>query len=142
MTLAGLMAVSVPVSFVNRCLPSLDAVCCVILFVAAFLHWHRTRHWSLLVLATGSLVTALSAICSLVIFSTWLLTALSAPPAFIRILLAMLPWFLVFGLVVAAIGGIGAIHWAISLREPHTSAAANTGQPQSPPTADQPAADG
>jgi len=68
----------------------------------------------------------------------WLLTALAAPPTVIRILAAISPWFVVFGLVVAAVGGIGAIHWAISLWQRQTSAAANTGQPQSPPSTDPP----
>jgi hypothetical protein len=129
-------AYTAPANLVHRFMPWLFLACSVILLAAAFLHWQRTRHWSLLALATGSLLTALSAVSSLALTTAWILAALDAPSRVTTFLFTIVPWLLVFGLVIAAVGGIGAIHWAIRLEQRHTSLAANTGQPQSPPSAD------
>ena len=47
-----------PAHLVDRLLPWLNVVCVVILLTAALLHWQRTRHWSLLTMATGWLLMA------------------------------------------------------------------------------------
>ena len=133
------VAYTTSASLVQICLPWLSLACSAILLGAAFLHWQRTRHWSLLALATGSLLTAISAISSLALIHAW---PLGAPSSFSRSLAKMLPWLVAFGLVIAALGGIGAIHWAIRLRHRHTSVAANTGHPLGPPSVDQPVANG
>jgi hypothetical protein len=116
-------------------LPWLSLACSTILLGAAFLHWQRTRHWSLLALATGSLLTALNTISSLAVMHAELL---GGPSSFVRSLAKMLPWLVAFGLAIAAAGGVGAIRWAIRLRHGQISVAANTGQPQAPPSVDQP----
>ena len=131
------VTVSVPITFLHRCLPGLSTVCVAILFVAAFLHWQRTRHWSLLVLATGSLLIGLCTLSTLALLSGWW-EALGAPGWFFTSLVRIMPWLAACAHVIGAVGGIGAIHWAIRLRQRPTSVAANTGQPQRPPSADQP----
>jgi hypothetical protein len=90
----------------------------VILVAAALIHWHRTRHWCLLALATGSLLVALSATAMQIVVSFHMRTlTFGAVVVFDPILvLACIWWLRAFGEVVAGVGGIGAIHWAIKLR--------------------------
>jgi C4-dicarboxylate transporter len=110
-----------PVSVVYRLLPWLDVVCLVILVVAALAHWQRTRHWCLLALATGSVLMAVGAIASQLVQMQLRPVEKLASGAvrFDTSLLTTLMWVVASGVVVAAVGGIGAIHLAIKLkREP------------------------
>ena len=89
----------------------------VILFVAAVLHWRRTRHWCLFALAIGVLLVTLGAIGMQIM-------ELQAHPVkhasgMVTFKVELLPlWMEASGAVVAAVGGIGAIFWAIKLRRP------------------------
>jgi hypothetical protein len=134
-------AYTAPFSLAQRFVFWLSPAYLAILLAAAFLHWQRTRHWSLLALATGSLLLALGAISTLALLRGWL-GALGAPYWFVTNLVNISPWLTASAQVIAAVGGIGAIHWAIGLRKRHTALATNTGQPQVPASQDQPSADG
>lgn len=99
-------------------MPWLYVACLAILVVAATLHWRRTRHWCLLALATGSLLVALANV-AIQIGVDILLTLLpdSETITFGTILFDISQWFMAAGAVIAAAGGIGAIHWAIRLKQ-------------------------
>jgi len=108
-------------------------VCVVNLFAAAFLHWQRTRHWCLLALATGSFSAALGTTALLIHRMLALeMFVKTLPSGEVRIdttLLTIGEWLIVSGLVIGTVGGIGAIRWAIRLRQRPKEIAANTGQP-------------
>jgi hypothetical protein len=100
---------------VQMAVPWLFAVCLVILTAAALLHWQRTRHWCLLTLATGSLLVALGITAMQIALRQQVL-----PSGTIRINTSLL-WIGVrseaAGVVVLAVGGVGAILWAMRLRQ-------------------------
>ena len=96
-------------------------VCLIILIAAAFLHWQRTRHWCLLALAIGSLLMTLGAISVEVIQELTNRTrpvTLASGAIEYKFVMRLTIWWWVeaSGAAVAAVGGIGAIHWAIKLR--------------------------
>ena len=117
MASATLIALYPWIYLVHRFMPWLDVVCLVILLAAAFLHWQRTRHWCLLALATGSLLMAVGAIASQI--AQMQLRPEKLASGAVRVdasLLTVWMWVVASGVVVAAVGGIGAIHWAVRLR--------------------------
>jgi len=92
-------------------MPWLYAVCLVILLVAAFLHWQRTRHWCLLTLATGSFLVTAAIVGQQVLRDFVVL-----PSGAIQIDTSLrMIWdlLIVAGVVVAIVGGVGTTHWAI-----------------------------
>jgi len=94
-------------------------LCEVILFAAAFLHWRRTRHWCLLALAIGVLLMTLGAIGMRIMeLQAHPVKHASGTVTFKVELLRLWMWLTASGAVVAAVGGVGAIHWAIKLRRP------------------------
>jgi hypothetical protein len=99
--------------------PWLGPVCAIILAVAALLHWQRARHWCLLTMGAGALVAALGAITCRIVQMQLLrpmATLTSEAVKFNTSLVTIWMWVVALGAVVAAVGGIGAIHWAIALR--------------------------
>ena len=106
---------------VVRFVPWLMAACLVILVVAAFFHWKRTRHWCLLALAIGALLAAAGVIAGQIIPTLMLLCLLSAKSveAFRLYTNMSTIWSVMSasGVAVALVGGIGAIHWAMKLRQ-------------------------
>jgi hypothetical protein len=100
-----------PVSFIYRLIPWLEVVCLIMLLAAASLHWRRTRHWCLLALATGALLMAMGAIAMQI---AQMLA--SGAMSFDKSLRTIPMWVVASGVVVAAVGGVGAVHWAIRLR--------------------------
>jgi hypothetical protein len=118
MATATLLAASAPVYLAYRILPWVAVVCLGILVVAAVLHWQRTRHWCLLAMASGALLMAVCAVASRIVQMQLRPEAQLASGAvrFDTRLLASLTWLAVSGEVIAAVGGVGAIYWAISLR--------------------------
>lgn len=126
-----------PAHLVDLITPWVSLTCFAILTAAAFLHWGRTRHWCLLALATGSLLAVLAMfgmqITVTVLSGQWRdLDALGFATSVLRIW----QWFMVAGVVIAAAGGIGAINWAMKLRQQLKSIDANAGRPQSGPPPD------
>jgi len=113
-----LIALSEWTHYVVRFLPWLQPVCLAIFIAAALLHWQRTRHWCLLALATGSLLVALGAIAGQM---AWMYPDGQLASGAVKgnaSLLTIAMWLSTCSMVVAAVGGIGAIHWAIKLRRP------------------------
>ena len=114
-------AQSVPahLGFVDWFGPWLSLACFVILFLAAFLHWRRTRHWCLLALAIGSFLAALSNLATRITLGILLIGRWHDYGAmmFVTGLLRIWPWFAVAGAAIAAVGGIGAVRWAIRLTQ-------------------------
>lgn len=88
---------------VPHVLPWLNLGCVLILVAAALLHWQRTRHWCLLTMASGALLIALSAIAMRIV-----------PMKANRTMLLLSA--VALGMVVVAVGGVGAIQWALRLR--------------------------
>lgn len=118
MAYATLIAQCEWVYLIHHLMPWLDVACLIILLTAAFLHWQRTRHWCLLAMAIGSLLMALGAIAMQIDRLQWYPEVKLASGA-VKLntsLLTPLMWVVASGVVVAAVGGIGAIHWAITLR--------------------------
>ena len=115
MAAATLIALYEWVYLVHRFLPWLDVVCLVILLAAAYFHWQRTRHWCLLAMAVGSLLMALGAIAARIELRPPVKLASGAVKVDAS-LLTISMWVVASGVVVVAMGGIGAIHWAIRLR--------------------------
>ncbi len=105
---------------VVRFVPWLLAACLVILVVAAFLHWKRTRHWCLLTLGLGALLAVAGIIAGQIIPMLMLLCLHAAESVeTIRLYTNMsMIWSALsaLGAAVALVGGIGAIHWAMKLR--------------------------
>jgi hypothetical protein len=122
---------SFPAGFAAVYTPWLILGCGAILSAAALIHWQRSRHWCLLALAMGALLSAIGALAQLAFRVNLSMTEL--PSGDIRLdttLLSIGVWLLISGLVVGATGGIGAIHWGLRLRR-RTEIAANAPQPQS-----------
>ncbi len=108
----------------------LGAIGLFILLAAAFLYWRRTRHWCLMALAIGALLVVLGTIPSILVglgivaAKIWGILFRGDAAAQIvsgsaqagQSLTALGTWAVFCGFVVAAVGGIGAIHWAIRLR--------------------------
>ena len=107
----------IPASLAVRLLPWLWLVCAAILLAAAVLHWRRTRHRCLLALAAASLLGVLGTAAGLVFRMHPAVEQL--PSGAIRIdtsLATAGEWLMISGLIIGAVGGIAAIHWALMLR--------------------------
>ena len=100
--------------FVTTWLP---VACMIILLVAALLHWQRTRHWSLLAMAIGALLIAVGA-TAVQIIQPQLRPEKRASGAVAFDVRPLMFWMSLetSGAGVAAVGGIGAVLWAIKLR--------------------------
>jgi amino acid permease len=96
--------------------PWLGMVCFAALFAAALMHWQRTRHCCLLVLATAALLATLNAVARHIVFVLPGLILDSGTGKFDQRVLTALNWLPLVPIAVAAFGGIGAIHWAIQLK--------------------------
>ena len=107
----------IPMSLAVRLLPWLWLVCAAILFAAAVLHWRRTRHRCLLAMAAASLLGVLGTIAGLV--SRMHPVVEQLPSGAIRIdtsLATAGQWLMMSGMIIGAVGGVAAIHWALTLR--------------------------
>ena len=97
----------------------LAAVCLLILFAAAFLYWRRTRHWCLLALTIGSFLAALGMIAQGIgQMPHGDLIPPEMSPGSVQAMQSLITfgmWAVFCGFSVAAVGGVGAIHWAIRL---------------------------
>ena len=102
-------------------MPWLFAAGLAVLVIAAFLHWQRTRHWSLLTLSIGALLAAAGVLAGKITQMLMLLRLHDVPSAeaikHTTNLIAIWTCLLASGTVVAIVGGIGAIYWAIKLRQ-------------------------
>lgn len=118
MAASTLIALSEWKYYVLSFLPWLQTVCLAVFIVAALLHWQRTRHWCLLALATGTLLMALGTIAGQL---AWMYPDGKLASGAVKgnaSLVTISMWLSTSSMVVAAAGGIGAIHWAIKLRRP------------------------
>jgi hypothetical protein len=105
-------------------LPWLGSACLAVFFVAAGLHWLRTRHWCLLALAVCSLLVSVGALASklAMMFPDHPRETLPSGTVHIYLNAALHEisiWLNVFGMVAGIVGGIGAILLAIRLRRPN-----------------------
>jgi hypothetical protein len=91
----------------------------IILLAAALLHWQRTRHWCLLAMAIGAFLIAVGA-TGIQIIQPQIHPEKLASGAVAYNIRPLIIWMSLqtAGAGVAAMGGIGAIHWAIQLRRP------------------------
>lgn len=112
-----------PVHLVDRLTPWLYLVCLAILCTAALLHWRRTRHWCLLALAIGSFLATFASLATQITLAVVMGHGLDLSPIEFALRLARIwQWFMLAGIAIAAVGGIGAIHWALWPRQrPHDS---------------------
>jgi hypothetical protein len=103
---------------VYRVVPWLSAGCGAILAVAALLHWQRTRHWCLLTMAVGAILMILAGLAMQITMMQ--VTPVVLPSGAMKLdarWLTVWQWLVVFGEIIVAIGGLGAIKWAIGLRQ-------------------------
>jgi hypothetical protein len=92
----------------------------LIFVIAAFLHWQRTRHWCLLAMAAGPLLMALGTIAARIgempIYGHTMEEIASGSVRPVQVLMTIATWASFCGFALAAVGALGAIHWAIKLR--------------------------
>jgi hypothetical protein len=92
----------------------LHIACLSTLLTAALLHWRRTKHWSLLAMGTGSLLMLLGGIASQIAQMRQRPQRLASGALWVDAsVMAISLWIVAAGSLVATIGGIGAIRWAI-----------------------------
>jgi hypothetical protein len=103
----------VQVSISQKILLWLAPICMLIWLAAAFLHWQRNRHWCLLAL---SIALLLGTISTLTPYISMMIMSSGGSVQTVESLFAISHWAQLFAVLVGGVGGIGAIHWAITLR--------------------------